>query len=125
MKSVRREDTEPEEAVRKLLWHGGGRYRANVSDLPGSPDIANKSREKAIFVHGCFWHCHRECDRGTIPDRNSAYWEEKFRKNRERDEQKIQSLTESGFDVLVVWECELDDPEQLDVRLERFWFNDS
>lgn len=125
MKSIRREDTGPEQAVRKLLWRVGGRYRVNVSDLPGSPDIANKSRKKAIFVHGCFWHFHRDCDRGTIPERNRTYWKRKFRKNRERDEQKVKTLAERGFDVLVVWECELNQADKLKVRLEQFWYDGS
>lgn len=123
MSRVRREDTEPEQAVRRLLWDAGGRYRLNVSGLPGSPDIANKSRAKAIFVHGCFWHFHQACDRGTIPDRNRSYWKSKFRKNRERDRRKVEQLREAGFDVLVVWECELDDPRKLRRRLADFWFD--
>lgn len=124
MKKVRRENTEPEQAVRSLLWHAGARYRLNVGDLPGSPDVANKSRGKAVFVHGCFWHHHEDCGSGTIPDRNRSYWEQKFRKNKERDRRKVRDLEERGFDVLVVWECELEEPERLEERLEAFWFED-
>lgn len=122
MKQVRREGTEPEQAVRSLLTDMGARYRLNVSSLPGSPDIANKSRGKAIFVHGCFWH-HHSCNRGTIPDRNREYWEEKFEKNQQRDDRKTQALREAGFDVLVVWECELEEPEEILDRLSAFWFD--
>lgn len=125
MKRVRREGTEPELAVRKLLHSAGGRYRLNVEDLPGSPDIANKSRAKAIFVHGCFWHFHEGCDRASIPDRNSGYWRQKFKGNRERDQRKREALNAEGFDVLVVWECELEDPWSLRDRLRSFWFNES
>lgn len=122
MKQVRREGTEPEQAVRSLLTELGARYRLNVSSLPGSPDIANKSRGKAIFVHGCFWH-HHSCNRGTIPDRNHEYWEEKFEKNQQRDDRKTETLREAGFDVLVVWECELEEPEEVLDRLSAFWFD--
>ncbi len=65
--------------------------------LPGSPDIANKSKRKALFVHGCFWHYHKGCPRGTVPKRNSAYWEEKLERNRERDRQKTEALSGLGY----------------------------
>lgn len=123
MKKVRQADTGPEQAVRSLLWDFGARYRVNVSDLPGSPDIANKSRHKAVFVHGCFWHFHEDCPRGIIPQRNRNFWEEKLHRNKERDRRKENALRAAGFDVLVVWECELDDPTELRDRLETFWFN--
>lgn len=123
MKRVRSEGTEPELAVRKLLYSAGGRYRVNVEDLPGSPDIANKSRSKAIYVHGCFWHFHRGCNRASIPERNSEYWRQKFERNRERDRRKREELTDKGFDVLVVWECELESPRSLLDRLRTFWFD--
>lgn len=123
MKRVRREDTEPEQLVRKVLWDTGARYRKNVADLPGSPDVANKRRRKAIFVHGCFWHFHEDCGRGTLPERNRSYWKKKFQRNRERDARKVEALEDQGFDVLVVWECELKEIKPLEERLERFWFD--
>lgn len=122
MKRVRREGTGPEQKVRKLLWATGARYRLNVEDLPGSPDIANKSLRKAVFVHGCFWHFHQECDRGQLPERNRSYWENKFKRNRSRDRQKRAALVENGYDVLVVWECELDELAEVQAKLEDFWF---
>lgn len=125
MKRVRREGTEPELAVRRLLHSAGGHYRLNVDDLPGSPDIANKSRSKAIFVHGCFWHFHKGCDRSSIPDRNSSFWRQKFERNRQRDHRNRTMLAEQGFDVLVVWECELEDPGSLRGRLQSFWFDET
>lgn len=124
MKRIRREGTEPEMGVRRLLWHTGARYRVNVSDLPGSPDIANKTRSKAIFVHGCFWHHHQECPRGKVPDRNVEFWKQKLKLNKERDGRKQQALINAGFDVLVVWECELDEPARLQEEIRKFWFED-
>lgn len=123
MKKVGRADTAPERSVRRLLWHSGARYRVNVDDLPGSPDIANKSRAKAVFVHGCFWHFHQECDKGRIPERNRDYWKNKFERNRERDRRKSRALRQQGFDVLTVWECELAQPAELQHRLADFWFD--
>lgn len=90
MRRVRRANTEPEQIVRRVLWDIGARYRLQVSDLPGSPDIANKTRHLAIFVHGCFWHFHEECGRGTIPTRNHEFWAEKFHANRARDRRKVE-----------------------------------
>lgn len=125
MKRVRREDTEPELAVRTLLWSTGARYRVNVDDLPGTPDIANKARSKAIFVHGCFWHFHDECPRGRLPERNREFWRKKFERNRERDRRKAKQLEDRGFDVLVVWECDLEPPESLRRELHAFWYDDA
>lgn len=123
MASVRQEGTSAELRVRELLHGLGFRYRLNVENLPGKPDIANKWRKKAIFVHGCFWHHHEGCHRATVPKRNAAFWRKKFTENSERDLSKIQALAIRGFDVLVVWECELDDPGVLKRRLRDFWLN--
>ena len=121
MKRVRRTGTAPEIAVRRILTIIGAKYRMNVPDLPGTPDIANKSRRKAIFVHGCYWHHHPGCDRATIPKGNQDFWLEKFRSNAKRDAEKIEALHLAGFDVLVVWECELRNVEALKRRIFIFW----
>lgn len=125
MKRVGREDTAPEKDVRSLLWSTGARYRTHVSGLPGTPDIANKSRRKAIFVHGCFWHFHGECEKGVLPERNRDFWEMKFQRNKQRDRRKVEALKAEGFEVLTVWECELDDPTELRKRLLEFWFEET
>jgi DNA mismatch endonuclease (patch repair protein) len=121
MKRVRQVGTTPELAVRKALFDIGARYRVNVDSLPGRPDIANQSRRKAIFVHGCFWHSHSGCARGTIPKSNSAFWADKLRRNVERDTRKMLALHELGFQVCCIWECELSDTSALRRRLREFW----
>ena len=121
MKRVRQRDTDPERRVRALLRDLGIRYRTNVLGLPGRPDIAHKGRRKAIFVNGCYWHNHTLCGRGKVPKSNPDFWESKFRQNRLRDQRKIDALRAEGFDVLVVWECELADPALLRERLLTFW----
>lgn len=118
MSQIRTEDTEPEMAVRRILHGYGFRYTTNNDDLPGSPDVANRSREWAVFVHGCFWHAHRDCKKGTqLPKRNTEFWREKLQGNRERDARVVEELEGKGYEVIVVWECELDSPERLAERL--------
>lgn len=121
MKRVRQAGTGPEHAVRRLLSAIGARYRLNVRGLPGRPDIANRSRKKAIFVHGCFWHHHSVCGRGRIPAANREFWADKLQRNIERDRRKVSELQELGYDVLVIWECELRNELMAVERLSAFW----
>lgn len=114
---IRQRDTRPEMFVRRLLHALGIRYRVRNSDLPGTPDIANRSKRWAIFVHGCFWHHHEGCRRATIPKRNRTFWLDKFRKNKIRDRKVVEALNEIGFDTLVVWECETTDCDRLSLTL--------
>ncbi|WP_408890296.1 very short patch repair endonuclease [Myxococcus faecalis] len=113
MKAVRRRDTEPEVEVRRILWKAGARFRLCPQDLPGTPDIANKSARWVVFVHGCFWHGHRNCKLATTPKSNSAFWEAKLAANRRRDARKALALRRLGYRVLVVWQCALRDPAAL------------
>jgi len=107
MRAVKSKDTKPELLVRRLVHSLGYRYRLHRRDLPGCPDIVFGPRRKVIFVHGCFWHGH-SCKRGNrMPRSNADYWEKKISRNIERDEQAISDLTAEGWDVLVVWECEI------------------
>jgi DNA mismatch endonuclease (patch repair protein) len=108
MSSIRQRSTAPELALRKLLWSEGLRYRCNVRQLPGSPDLANKRERWAIFVHGCFWHGHPNCKRATMPKRNASFWTEKIGSNRARDRSKSAALAALGLDVVTVWECEVE-----------------
>lgn len=121
MARVRQRGTAAELGVRALLTEIGARYRLNAPSLPGSPDIVSRRAGKAIFVHGCFWHRHPGCPRTTTPKRNHAFWVAKFTANQHRDARKLEELIALGFDVLVVWECELAQPTRLRARLRRFW----
>lgn len=120
MRRVRTEGTAPELAVRRTLHALGGRYRLNCCELPGSPDIVNRSRRLAIFVHGCFWHFHAGCARIRLPKRNRDFWKNKLLGNRARDARATAKLAALGYSVLVVWECEVSDPH-LPIRLADFW----
>jgi DNA mismatch endonuclease (patch repair protein) len=108
MRANRSSDTKPEKTLRSSLWHGGLRgYRKNVRRLPGKPDIVYCKAKLAILVHGCYWHGCPTCKRNLTPKSNAVYWAEKIGQNKARDEKNVLALEELGFQVLVVWECEL------------------
>ncbi len=125
MRAVGQRDTAPELAVRAILRDIGVSYRVKNRDLPGSPDIANRRREWAVFVNGCFWHGHRNCSKTKggskprLPASNRTYWGQKIPENRRRDARKCRELRRQGFKVMIVWECELRDRSALRVRLWR------
>jgi DNA mismatch endonuclease, patch repair protein len=119
MRAVGRHGTAPELSVRAALSGLGLRYRSNVKGLPGSPDLANKTRKIAIFVHGCFWHRHAGCARATWPKMNAEFWRNKFSANVRRDRKKTRALQDMGYRVLVVWECQTREPERLIRRLRK------
>ena len=105
MSRIRGRDTKPELVVRRWLWHQGFRYRLYVKALPGRPDIVMRKWRTAIFVNGCFWHGH-ECQRHR-PATNAQFWQEKITRSRERDERNQALLRAAGWNVIVVWECQL------------------
>lgn len=111
MKAVRQRNTKPEMVVRRLLWRAGARFRLCVRDLPGTPDIANKSARWAVFVNGCFWHGHRNCTLATLPKSNQGFWKTKLAGNRARDARKARALRRLGYKVFMVWQCELETPD--------------
>ena len=119
MQSVGTRDTEPERKVRRALFAAGYRYRLHRRDLPGSPDIVFASRKKAILVHGCFWHSHG-CSKGKAPKSRTEYWGPKLEANKARDARNLQDLRALGWSVLVLWQCEMADPEGLLERLVAF-----
>lgn len=118
MASVRGKNTGPEILIRKLLFARGLRFRVNVKTLPGTPDIVFPKYQTVIFVHGCFWHRHTNCNAATTPKTNEQYWIEKFQRNKIRDKQNLRELKNLGWHVIVLWECEIkrirfDDKEQM------------
>ena len=113
------ETSGPERLVRRLLSSAGLRFRTQNRDLPGSPDVANRSKQWAVFVHGCYWHHHVGCRRATVPTRNRAFWLAKFRDNRRRDRRVVSQLEAAGFTVAVIWECELAKPRVFSQKLSK------
>lgn len=120
MTCIRSKNTTPEMTVRKLLHGMGYRYRLHVSILPGSPDLVFPGRRKVIFVHGCFWHQHPGCRHAHLPQANIDYWHRKLARNVARDAEATRSLGETGWDVLMVWECETVDLALLRKQLVSF-----
>ena len=107
MAAIRGKDTKPEMIVRRGLWKRGFRYRLNHKRLPGHPDLVLRKSRTCIFVNGCFWHGHEGCDKFKMPQTNVSFWEHKISRNRERDQQNYQVLHDNGWQVIVVWECQL------------------
>lgn len=106
MSHIRSTNSKPEETVRKYLFSQGFRYRKNVRKLPGCPDIVLTKYRTVIFVNGCFWHKH-DCPRFVWPSSNQKYWKPKIQRNVERDYENNVKLQNLGWNVIVVWECEL------------------
>lgn len=120
MSHIRSRNTKPELKVRQWLWRHGYRYRLNVKSVPGKPDIVMRRYRTAIFVNGCFWHGHfvefsveslefreNESKCCKIPQTNREFWVNKIKRNQERDQQNYQVLRDNGWQVIVVWECQL------------------
>lgn len=105
MSRIRGKDTSPEVKVRKLLWRAGLRYRLHSKGLPGRPDLVFRKWQSVVFVHGCFWHRHSNCPLFRLPKTRTSFWDEKLRRNQERDAAAIASLTTAGWRVAVAWEC--------------------
>jgi len=123
MRAVRSKNTKPELIVRRLVHALGFRFRLHRRDLPGSPDLVFPSRRKVIFVHGCFWHGH-DCARGSRqPKTNVDYWITKISRNRNRDNETRQLLSNAGWASLIIWECELRDVQEIQQKIETFLDN--
>ena len=108
--------------VRKFLFSKGMRYRKNVKTLQGKPDIVLKKYKTVVFVNGCFWHGHENCKYFVMPKSNTEYWREKISRNVARDSVAYKTLTELGWNVIIVWECELK-KDKRENTLEYLYYN--
>ncbi len=120
MSRVPQKNTKPELKVRRAVHALGYRFRLHRRDLPGTPDLVFPGRRAVIFVHGCFWHRHPGCAKASTPTSNIDFWSTKFSKNVERDARKERELCILGWRVLVIWECETRDIENLGTKLSTF-----
>ena len=124
MSRIRRKNTEIEIKVRKYLFSQGFRFRKNVADMPGKPDIVLSKYKTIIFIHGCYWHRHASCKNCTTPNTNREFWLKKFEKNIQNDSKHQQELEAAGWKVLILWECEIENDferlmDNLVVELQR------
>lgn len=119
MGRIRQSGTEPELTIRRAVATLGLRYTVRNRDLPGSPDLANRTRRWAIFVHGCYWHRHAGCHKATTPRTNTEFWLNKFSRNVARDEAARIELERRGYRVLTFWQCELETSRGVSGRLAK------
>jgi DNA mismatch endonuclease, patch repair protein len=120
MRAVRTRHTEPEMCVRRIARQLGYRFRLHWRNLPGKPDLTFTQQQKVIYVHGCFWHQHQGCRRGSAPQSNVAFWRPKLARNKSRDAEQLAAVKRRGWRALVVWECQTKDEGRLAARLNRF-----
>ena len=116
MSMIKGKGTKPEIIVRKFLFNNGFRYRLNYSKLPGKPDIVLPKFKTAIFINGCFWHGHEGCKYFVVPKTRTKWWLDKIKKTKERDQNNYKILSETNWNIIVIWECELKD--NVENRLE-------
>src|SRR5687768_2675368 len=120
MARVKGHDTQPEKAVRSVLHRLGYRYRLHRTDLPGKPDIVLTKHKKVVFIHGCFWHGHKGCNRSTRPSTNVRFWNQKLSGNELRDRLVQRQLKKAGWRFLVIWACQTADENRIAHKLLRF-----
>lgn len=107
MSKIKGKNTKPELLVRKFLFANGFRYRLNIIDLPGKPDLVLPKYKTVIFINGCFWHGHQGCRYFVIPQTRTDWWLEKINRTRLRDQDNIVHLKAIGWNVIIIWECQL------------------
>ena len=116
MSRIRNKDTKPEEFVRKFLFAKGFRYRKNDKRFAGRPDIVLPKYKTIIFVNGCFWHMH-DCPDFVLPKSNLDYWIPKLQHNKARDTENVNTLKSLGWNVIIIWACELSTAQKREHRL--------
>lgn len=120
MAGIKSKNTKPEMVVRKLVHRLGFRFRLHRRDLPGSPDLVFPRFRRVIFVHGCFWHQHPRCKFAYTPKSRPEFWIPKLEANMRRDAAAQQALVAAGWDILIVWECEIFDIFNLSNKIHSF-----
>ena len=107
MSRVRSKHTSPEMRVRRAAHALGLRFRLHRKDLPGKPDLVFPKHRVVLFVHGCFWHGHRHCKYYVVPKTRTDWWLDKIKKNITNDSKAVGALTQQGWKIITLWECEL------------------
>jgi DNA mismatch endonuclease, patch repair protein len=118
MSHISGKETKPEILVRKYLFHNGFRFRKNVKSLPGKPDIVLAKYRTIVFIHGCFWHQHKNCLKSKLPATRREFWEHKLTTSAKRDKINEKTLLAGEWNVITVWQCELNNQAKRLKRLE-------
>lgn len=118
MSKIYGKETKPEILVRKYLFAHGFRYRKNVNDLPGTPDIVLPKYKTVIFINGCFWHGHN-CRKGKLPTTNIEFWTKKINGNIERDKINYNLLYQTGWNIITIWQCQINNKTKFDRTIEK------
>lgn len=105
MAKIRSKNTKPELLIRSLLHKHGLRFRVNYKEVVGKPDLYFTKKRVAVFVHGCYWHRHKDCKIAYTPKSNLDFWQRKFDSNVQRDSVVRTALLSEGIRILVIWEC--------------------
>ena len=119
MASIKGNKTSPEKVVASMLRELKVKFRSNVNSLPGQPDFVIPSVKMVIFVNGCFWHKHSNCNRSKLPSTNRAFWEQKILGNKRRDNRVNRQLRKLGWHIMIIWQCKLSKPERIFRRLRK------
>ncbi len=117
MSRIRGKNTKPERVVRSLLHRLGYRFTVNGPrnrELPGKPDIVLPKFRTVIFVHGCFWHRHKNCRLASTPKTRKAFWKKKFESNVKRDARAVRQLRKLEWKVVTIWECQLKNIDKIE-----------
>lgn len=117
MSRIKGSDTRPERRVRSVIHQLGFRFSLKRHDLPGRPDIVLVRHRTVIFVHGCFWHRHKNCRNSVLPKTRREFWLAKLNRNVERDKHNLKALKQLGWKVITVWECEIENESKLSRKL--------
>lgn len=107
MSQIKGKNTKPEMLVRKFLHARGFRYKLHDKTLPGKPDIVLRKHKTVIFIHGCFWHGHKDCKYFVVPKTRTDWWLQKINGNITNDEKAIDALKKDGWKIITIWECDL------------------
>jgi DNA mismatch endonuclease (patch repair protein) len=114
MSQIKGKNTKPEMLVRKFLFSKGFRFRLHVKNLPGKPDIVLPKYKTIIFINGCFWHGHEKCKYFVIPKTRTEWWLNKINGNKQKDDENFLQLSQMGWKIVTIFECELKSDKQLE-----------
>lgn len=122
MSNISGKNTKPEITIRKIAHSLGYRFRLHKKDLPGKPDIVFPKYKKVIFVNGCFWHGHKNCNRSKLPTSNKKFWKEKIERNKKKDKDNYRDLKKLEWDYLIIWQCgiKVGNRSKLEKKIQKF-----